>query len=96
MLSDISSITGYEDVSRKQKRELVLQYLMSLLPFDVFMNIRDRFVTWIPLEYNHDTSQLCRTDHYDVSHTRMTTLAFILAEYFPSWFQLQFRVRSIT
>ena len=31
-----------------------------------------------PLEYNHDTSQLCKTDHDDVSRTRMTALAFIL------------------
>ena len=26
----------------------------------------------------HNSSQLCRTGHDDVSHTRMTTLAFIL------------------
>ena len=32
------------------------------------------------LEYNHDTSLLCRTAHDDVLHTRMTTLAFILSE----------------
>ena len=36
-----------------------------------------------PLEYNHDTSKLCRTGHDDVSRTRMTTLAFILSELFP-------------
>ena len=36
-----------------------------------------------PLEYNHDTSQLNRTGHDDVSCTRMTTLAFILSELFP-------------
>ena len=35
------------------------------------------------LEYNHDTSQLCRTGHDDVLHTRMTTLAFILLSYLP-------------
>ena len=35
------------------------------------------------LEYNHDTSQLCRTGHDDASHTRMTTLIFILSEFFP-------------
>ena len=28
------------------------------------------------LEYNHDTSQLCRTGHDDVSHTRMRTPTF--------------------
>ena len=32
------------------------------------------------LEYNHDTSQLCRTGHDDVLHTRMTTLILILSE----------------
>ena len=32
------------------------------------------------LEYNRDTSQLCRTGHDDVSRTRMTTLIFIHAE----------------
>ena len=36
-----------------------------------------------PLEYNHDTSQLCRTGHDNVSRTRMTTLTFILSELFP-------------
>ena len=36
-----------------------------------------------PLEYNHDTSQLCRTGHDDVSRTRMTVLAFIVSELFP-------------
>ena len=36
-----------------------------------------------PLENNHDTSQLCRTCHDDVSRTRMTTLAFFLSELFP-------------
>ena len=34
------------------------------------------------LEYNHDTSQLCRTGHDDVSRTRMTSW-FILSELFP-------------
>ena len=37
-----------------------------------------------PLEYNHDTSQLCRTGQDDVSRTRMTTLTSI----FPSHFFL--------
>ena len=36
-----------------------------------------------PLEYNHDTSQLCRIGHNDVSRTSMTTLVFILPELFP-------------
>ena len=30
-----------------------------------------------PLEYNHNTSQLCRTGHDDVSRTRMATLAHV-------------------
>ena len=33
--------------------------------------------------YDHDTSQLCRTGHEDVSGTRTTTLDFILSELFP-------------
>ena len=33
--------------------------------------------------YNHDTSQLFRTGHDNVSRTRMTTFAFILSELFP-------------
>ena len=33
--------------------------------------------------YNHDASQLYGPDHYDVSHTRMTTLASYFLSYFP-------------
>ena len=33
-------------------------------------------------EYNHDTSQLCRTGHDDVSCTRIQTFVFILSELF--------------
>ena len=33
------------------------------------------------LEYNHDTSQLCRTGHDNVSHTRMTTLIIYFLSY---------------
>ena len=47
------------------------------------MHICVRSVTLLPFEYNHDTSQLCRTGHDDVSRTRPTTLAFILSELFP-------------
>ena len=36
-----------------------------------------------PLEYNFDTSLLCRTCLNDVWRTRMTTLAVILSELFP-------------
>ena len=35
------------------------------------------------MDYNHDTSQLCRTGHGDVLRTRMSTLAFILSELLP-------------
>ena len=35
------------------------------------------------LNYNYDIYQLCRTGHDNVSHTRMTTLAFIFSELFP-------------
>ena len=42
------------------------------------------------LEYNHDTSQLCRRGHDDVSCTRMTTLAFILSELFRLGFRCSF------
>ena len=38
-----------------------------------------------PLEYFHDTSQLCRTGHDDVSRTRMVTLAIVLFELSPLW-----------
>ena len=36
-----------------------------------------------PLEYNHDTSQLCRTGHDDMSRTRMTTSLSYFLSYFP-------------
>ena len=58
--------------------------LPQLFPLDHF---RCNFVSALqleyPLEYNHDTSQLCRTDHDHVSHTRITSLAFILSELYP-------------
>ena len=47
------------------------------------MDIRVRSVNKYPLEYNHDTSQLCTTGHDNVSHRRMTTLALVLSELFP-------------
>ena len=46
--------------------------LSELFPLDGF---RCNFV-----EYNHDTSQLCRTGHGNVFRTRMTTLIFVLSE----------------
>ena len=58
--------------------------LSELFPLD---HLRCNFVSALyleyPLEYSHDTSQLCRTGHDNVSPTRMTTLAFILSELFP-------------
>ena len=63
-------------------RMTTLAFILSeLFPLDGF---RCNFVS-APylenrLEYNHDTSQLCRTGHDDVSHTKMTTLIFILSE----------------
>ena len=47
------------------------------------MHIYVHSVTEYILHYNHDTSQLCRTGHDDVSRTRMVTLAVILSELFP-------------
>ena len=56
----------------------------ELFPLDHF---RCDFISALlleyPLEYNHDTSLLCRTGHDDVWRTRMTILAFILSELFP-------------
>ena len=58
--------------------------LSELFPLDCFRyNFVSALLFEYRLEYNHDTSQLSRTGHYDVSGTRMTTLAFILFEYFP-------------
>ena len=55
--------------------------LFELFPLDHFTcNFVSALYLEYPVEYNHDTSQLCRTGHYDVSRTRMTTLAFILFE----------------
>ena len=58
--------------------------LFELFPFDHFRcNFMPALLLENRLEYNHDTSQLCRTGHDDVLRTRMTTLAFILSELFP-------------
>ena len=69
---------------RVQESQLSLSYFLSYFPLMIsgaiscpLHNLKtDR------LEYNHDTSQLCRTGHDDVSRTRMTTHAFILSELF--------------
>ena len=75
--------TGHDDMSHTRMTTLAF-ILAELFPLDGF---RCNFVS-APLlenrmEYNHDTSRLCRTDHDDMSRTRMTTLAFILSELFP-------------
>ena len=55
--------------------------LSELFPLGGFRcNFVPALLLEYPLEYNHDTSQLCRTGHDDVSRTRMTTLIFILSE----------------
>ena len=66
-------------------RIATLAFILSeLFPLDCF---RCNFVSAPelenPLRYYHDTSQLCRTRHDDVSGTRMTTLTFIFSELFP-------------
>ena len=55
--------------------------LSELSPLDGFRcNSVSALYLEDPLEYNNDTSQLCRTGHDDVSCTRMTTLIFMLSE----------------
>ena len=74
--------TGLENVLRTRMTTLAF-ILSELFPLDGF---RCNFVSFLqlkyPLEYNYDTSQLCRTGHDDVSRTRMSYLAFILSELF--------------
>ena len=59
---------GHNDVSRIEMRALAL-ILFELFPFDALLLCI--FVSALQLEYplenNHDTSQLCRTCHDDVS-----------------------------
>ena len=64
-------------MSRTNMRALPF-FLFSYLPFDAFYAFVSALEFEYSLEYNHDTSQLCKTDHDDVSRTIMTTLAFIL------------------
>ena len=58
--------------------------LSELFPLDHF---RCNFVSALyleyPLEYNHDTSQLCRTGPDNVSRTRTTTSLSYFLNYFP-------------
>ena len=58
--------------------------LSELFPLDHFRcNFMSALELEYQMEYNHDTSQLYRTGHDDVSRTGMTTLSFILSELFP-------------
>ena len=66
-------------------RMTTLAFILSaLFPLDGF---RCNFVSAPQLEncfeYNHDTSQLYRTDHDDVSRTRMTSLILYFLSYLP-------------
>ena len=74
--------TDHDDMSRTNMRALPL-LLFSYLPFDAFYAFVSALKLEYPLEYNHDTSQLCKTDHDDASHTGILTLACILSELFP-------------
>ena len=62
---------------------------IALIPCGLFPlnGFRCNFVSALSLKYSlvyyHDTLQLCRTGHDDVSHTKMTTLACILFELIP-------------
>ena len=67
--------TGLDDVSHTRMTALAF-ILSKSIPLDDF---RCNFVSALLLKYPlvnyHDTLQLCRTDHDDVSHIGMTTLA---------------------
>ena len=62
-------------------RMTTLAFILSeLFPLDRFRcNFLSALQLEYPLEYNHDTSQLCRTGHEDVSYTKMTALVCILS-----------------
>ena len=68
---------------RVQKWQLSLSYFLSffrLMVLDaISCPLHNLKTMW---NYNHDTSQVCRTDYDDVSRTRMTTVIFILSELF--------------
>ena len=74
--------TGHVDVSHTKMVTLAI-ILFELFPLDHFIcNFVSAISFEYPLEYNHDTSQLCRTGHDDMLCTRMTTHHFILFELF--------------
>ena len=84
--------TSLDNVSHTRMTTLAF-ILSELSPLDDF---RCNFVSTpeleYPLLYHHDTSQLWRTSLDNVSHTRMTTLAFILSELSPlDGFRCNFR-----
>ena len=67
-----------------RRRMTTLAFILSeVFPLDGF---RCNFVSALylkyPLVYYHDTLQLCKPGHDDVSHTGMTTLACILFHLF--------------
>ena len=73
---------SHDDVSYTRMTTLA-SILFDLFPLDCFRcNFLSALYLEYPLEYNHDTSQLCRTSHDDVLCTRMTTLACVLSELF--------------
>ena len=68
--------TDHDNVSRTRMTTL------AFILFELFLLVGFRgYFLSAPLlenrlEYNHDTSQLCRTGHDDVTRTRMTTSHF--------------------
>ena len=67
-------------MSRTQMTALAFIF-SELFPLDGFRcNFVSAQLLENHLEYNHETSQLFRTSHDDVSGTRMTTISFILSE----------------
>ena len=67
-------------MSRTRMTTLAL-ILSELFPLDGFScNFVSAPLLENRLEYNHDTSQLCRTVHDNVSRTSMTTLILIHTE----------------
>ena len=70
-------------MSRTKMRALAL-ILLSYLPSGAFLCISVyALLLEYSMEYNHETSRLCRIGHDNASRTRMATLAFILYETFP-------------
>ena len=63
-------------------RMTTLAFIFSeFFPLDGFRcNVMSAPLIECPLVYYHNTLKLCQTGLDDVSHTRMTTLTFILSE----------------